>query len=74
MVLCAIVINFYFSIVLLPIWVFREASGLYRKTKYVMLITAVVNIVTSILLGKWIGLAGILFATSIARFTTYFWY
>lgn len=74
LVLCAIVINFYFSIVLLPIWVFREASGLYRKTKYVMLITAVVNIVASILLGKWIGLAGILFATSIARFTTYFWY
>lgn len=74
MVLWAQIINFYFSIVLLPIWIFREAAGLYRKTKYVMLMTALVNIVISIILGKWIGLAGIIFATSIARLVTYFWY
>ena len=73
-VVYALVINFYFSIVLLPIWVFREATGLYRKTKFVMLITAGVNIVMSIILGKLIGLAGIIFATSIARLVTYFWY
>lgn len=70
----ALVINFYFSISLLPIWVFREATGLYQKTKFVMLATAVVNIVVSIILGKAIGLAGIIFATSIARVVTYFWY
>lgn len=74
LVLSAIVLNFYFSIVLLPIWVFREAAGLYRKTKFVMLGTAVINIAASIILGKIMGLAGILFATSIARFVTYFWY
>lgn len=73
-VVYALVINFYFSISLLPIWVFREATGLYQKTKFVMLITAGVNIVASILLGKMIGLAGIIFATSIARLCTYFWY
>lgn len=73
-VLWAIVINFYFSIVLLPIWVFREATGLYRKTKFVMLVTATVNIILSIVLGKKIGLAGIVFATSISRLVTYFWY
>lgn len=74
LVLCAITLNFYFSITLLPIWVFRESTGLYRKTKYVMLCTAGVNLITSIYLGNKIGLAGIIFATSIARFTTYFWY
>lgn len=73
-VLWALVTNFYFSIILLPIWVFREATGLYRKTKFVMLITAAVNVVTSIALGEIIGLAGIIFATSISRLTTYFWY
>lgn len=73
-VLWALIVNFYFSIILLPIWVFREATGLYRKTKFVMLITAVVNVVTSIVLGKIIGLAGIIFATSISRLATYFWY
>lgn len=73
-VLWALVTNFYFSIILLPIWVFREATGLYRKTKFVMLITAAVNVVTSIVLGEIIGLAGIIFATSISRLTTYFWY
>lgn len=73
-VLWALIINFYFSIILLPIWVFREATGLYRKTKFVMLITATVNLVVSIMLGKTIGLAGIIFGTSIARLTTYFWY
>lgn len=73
-ILYAILTNFYFAIVLMPIWVFREATGLYQKTKYVMLGTAVVNIITSIILGKLIGLAGIIFATSISRLVTYFWY
>lgn len=73
-VLYAILTNFYFSIVLMPIWVFREATGLYQKTKYVMLGTAAVNVITSIILGKIIGLAGIIFATSISRIVTYFWY
>ena len=73
-VLYAILTNFYFSIVLMPIWVFREATGLYQKTKYVMLGTAAVNLITSIILGNMIGLAGIIFATSISRIATYFWY
>ena len=74
MVLIAIVVNMYFSVVLMPIWSYREAAGLYRQTKYVMVVTAIVNLLLSIALGKIIGLAGILIATSIARISTYFWY
>ncbi|OUP72889.1 transporter [Erysipelatoclostridium sp. An173] len=74
LVVAAIVINMFFSIVLMPIWSYREATGMYRQTKYVMVATAIVNLILSILLGKWIGLAGILIATSIARISTYFWY
>ena len=70
----AIALNMYFSVVLMPIWSYREATGMYLQTKYVMVATAVVNLMVSILLGKILGLAGILFATSIARISTYFWY
>lgn len=70
----AISLNLYFSVVLMPIWSYREATGMYLQTKYVMVATAVVNLILSIILGKIMGLAGILFATSIARISTYFWY
>ena len=65
-VLIAIIINFYLGIILLPIWVYREATGLYQQTKYVMVLTAIINLVLSIVMGKVIGLAGILFASAIA--------
>ena len=74
LVLYAMLTNFYFSIILMPIWVFREATGLYQKTKYVMLMTALINVIVSIILGQYLGLAGIIFATSISRLVTYFWY
>lgn len=74
LVIVAITLNMYFSVVLMPIWSYREATGMYMQTKYVMVATAIVNLVVSIILGKTLGLAGILFATSIARITTYFWY
>lgn len=70
----AVVFNFYFSIVLMPIWVFREATGLYRKTRYVMLATAAVNLIASVWLGRRWGLGGIVLATSLAKLCTYFWY
>lgn len=73
-VLYAIIINFYFSVILLPVWAYREATGLYHQIRYVMLLTAALNLVISILLGKYLGLAGILLGTSIAKLLTYFWY
>ena len=71
---CAIAINIYFSISMQPIWSFREASGLYRKTKYIMLATAILNIFLSIVLGIALGAEGVIIATVIARLLTYFWY
>lgn len=70
----AILCNFYLGNILRPIWSYREATGLYMKTKYIMLIAAILNCVLSIILGyKW-GMAGILFASAISRISTYFWY
>lgn len=70
----AITLNTYLACVLQPLWVFRDAAGLYIKTKYVMLAGAVLNMVLSIILGKKFGIAGIIFASAIARLSTYFWY
>lgn len=64
----------YLICMLQPVFGYREALGLYQKTKYAMLAAAIENIILSIILGlKW-GMAGILAATLIARLTTYFWY
>lgn len=70
----AISLNTYLGCVLQPLWIYRDATGLYMKTKYIMLVGAVVNLVLSFILGKLIGIAGIIFASAIARLSTYFWY
>lgn len=73
-VVIAIGINMYLSCVLQPLWSYREATGLYRKTKWVMVFCAILNLVLSILFGMKIGLAGILFASGVSRLLTYVWY
>lgn len=73
-VVLAVTVNTYFSCILQPLWVFRDATGLYMKTKYIMLLGALVNLGLSIALGYGFGLAGIIFASAIARLCTYFWY
>lgn len=67
-------LNMYLACVLQPLWSYREATGLYRKTKWIMVICAVINLILSVILGKYIGLAGILFASALARLLTYIWY
>lgn len=72
--LIGICFNFYMMSVFLPVVSFREAVGLYKETKYVMLMAAVLNIVLSVILSMKFGMAGILIATPIARILTYGWY
>lgn len=70
----AIGVNFFLTCILNPIWIFREAAGIYRKTKYIMLICAVLNVGLAIILGHYLGLCGILFAGAISKLLTYIWY
>ena len=70
----AISFSFYLINAISPIWMFREANGLFSKVKYLLLITAAFNIVFSIILGKFFGIFGILIATSLARIVTTVWY
>lgn len=72
--LAAILFNFYLGVILLPIWVYREATGLYQQTKYVMVVTAIINLILSIILAKRMGITGVLLSSAISRLVTYFWY
>lgn len=70
----AIVINFYILGVLKPNLTYRDTTGLFKETKYIFLITATINLFLSIILGKVIGIFGILIASAIARVLTNFWF
>jgi O-antigen/teichoic acid export membrane protein len=74
MLVAAVTLNTYFACVLQPLWLYRDASGLYLKTKYIMLLATIENIVLSIFLGRILGIAGVIFASAISRLTTYCWY
>ncbi|HBI61971.1 MAG TPA: transporter [Lachnospiraceae bacterium] len=71
---CAIGLNLYLACIYHPLWSFREATGLYRKTKWVMLLCGVLNLVLSCVMGLRFGMFGILIASCISRILTYGWY
>lgn len=66
--------NLYLGISFRPLWSYREATGLYVKTKYIMFVAAVLNLILSIVLGLYMGVAGVVFASILCRIATYFWY
>lgn len=70
----AICINFYLPVILYPIWMYRNTTGLFKETKNILLYTAALNCILSFLLGRIFGITGILSATFIARGLTSFWF
>jgi len=70
----AIAFAFYLTNAISPIWMYREANGLFNKVKYLMIAVAGCNIVFSIILGKILGIFGVLLAPSLARLVTQVWY
>lgn len=69
-----IVLNLYLNTLMNPIWMFRETMGLFKQVRYIMLITAGLNIILSIILGKIFGVPGILAATFISKLLSQYWY
>lgn len=62
--------NFYIQSIINPVWIYRETLGLYSSVKYIMLTTAFLNIVLSIIMGNLFGIEGICLATGISRILT----
>jgi len=72
-IVVVIIINFYTSNVRQAIWAYRETTGIFSQTKFITLVTAILNLVFSITLGIYIGLFGIVLATIIARLLYAWW-
>lgn len=73
-VVMAIGCNMYLSSALQPLWSYREAAGIYKDTKWVMLLCAILNIVLSFVLGEKLGIFGVIIASVISRILTYVWF
>ena len=69
-VIFALALHFYVSSVMSPSYTYRTTLGYFVQGKYAPVAASIINIVLSIVLGKWIGLSGVFFATSISRFFT----
>ena len=69
-VVLAIIFNFYVVNVHFAIYTYRTTMGFFIYGKYAPVLAAIINIVLSIVLCKYIGLMGIFIATPIARIIT----
>lgn len=69
-----IALNFYMVGMQSAVWTYKNTMGLFRQGRYLLIVTAAINLACSIWLGKMWGLFGILFATAISRALTNTWY
>lgn len=70
----ALVLHLYVNGVQFAGYTYRTTMGLFVKGKYCPIVAALINIVLSIVLCKYIGVTGIILATSISRLLTTTWY
>jgi O-antigen/teichoic acid export membrane protein len=73
-VVVAMSMNVFLSLIVCPVNVYRITTGIFRKTKGILIYSAILNILFSYALGSRFGLVGIIFATSLARLLTQFWF
>ena len=67
-------LNIYIFGMMNAVWLFRSTMGLFIYGRWRPLISAIINIVVSILLAKRIGLLGVLLGTTITRVVTNVWF
>ncbi|MGF9965397.1 lipopolysaccharide biosynthesis protein [Bacillus rhizoplanae] len=68
-----ILINFYLTGLRTAIATFKNKAGLFIQDKYAPLIEACINLTSSLVLVKFLGLSGIFIGTTISTITTVFW-
>ena len=67
-------LNFYIVGMQNAVYTYKNTMGLFRYGQYILLITASINLVLDIILGKTMGIFGIYLASAIARLLTNIWY
>lgn len=66
--------NFFTVGMMNAVWTYKHTLGLFHYGRFLQILTGILNIVMSIILGKYFGLFGILAATLVARLMTNLWY
>ncbi len=70
----ALLINFAWYLFTAPLWIFRDASGLFKNVKFVLGFNGILNLALSFSFGQYLGVAGVFIGAVIADFCTNFWY
>lgn len=69
-----IALNVYIGGMLFAPFNYRQTMGIFVEGKWRPIISAIINIVVSIIFAKWWGLTGVLWGTAVARLTTNVWF
>lgn len=67
-------INFLIEGLLQTLWTFRTTMGLFTQGKFRPLFAAVINIIVSVLLARYLGVLGVLLGTTVSRLFVNAWY
>lgn len=67
-------INFYIVGMQNAVYAYKNTMGLFRYGQYLLLLTAAINLILDVVLGRTMGILGIYLATAIARIVTNAWY
>ena len=67
-------VNFYTVGMMNAVWTYKHTLGLFRYGRFLQILTGILNITFSVLLGTWFGLFGILLATVFSRACTSLWF
>lgn len=70
LVLC---INFYLTGMRQATLVFRDSLGVFWYDRYKSLVEAAVNLIVSLILGRWLGTVGVFIGTTVSIVTTSLW-
>lgn len=73
-VIFAISLNFFMVGIQSAVWTYKNTLGIFRQGRHLLFVTAALNLIFSIWLGKLWGLFGIYIATAISRVFTNQWY
>lgn len=69
-----IIINFLITGLINPTIIYKDACGLFWKGRYRPLISAIINLLLSLIMIKKMGILGVLLGTFISRISTTVWF
>ncbi|MCH5299773.1 MAG: hypothetical protein J1E56_00510 [Ruminococcus sp.] len=67
-------VNLYMVGMQNAVWTFKNTMGMFKYGRFILFITAAINVVGDIILGYYLGVFGIFLATAISRLVTNTWY